>query len=206
MLSAQKSVVRLVGFQQGYAAAQTFTRWVLPPSLVSPVTDASHLIDLCIWDSKAFVLLYRLLWFKYKLLSAKQARKCSCCAQCGWLCPSLSTGVPLHVCSEGKDRHRNVTEQTVPWGAVDSGLAAECCWVRTVPLLRRHHDGQGFCFLPEMQRWGFPKCKRVEKGHSSTDYLYDMCSYHTDACAHIHTNKEKHTVLLCGTQKYELDW
>lgn len=41
------------------------------------------------------------------------------------------------------------------------------------------------------QRFGFPKRRCVETGHSSTSYLYDMHSYHTDACAHMHTNKKK---------------
>ena len=77
-----------------------------------------------------------------------------------------------------------------------AGLAGKCCWVCTVPLLRRYHDGQEFCFLAEMQRIGFPKCKHGETGHSSTDYLYDMHSYHTDACAHIHTNKKTYNASM----------
>lgn len=58
---------RVVGFQQRYAAAQTFMLWALPQSLVRPVIDASHLINLGIWDNKAFIFLYRLLWFNYKI-------------------------------------------------------------------------------------------------------------------------------------------
>lgn len=72
-----------------------------------------------------------------------------------------------------------------------TGLSGEHCCVGTVPLLRRYHHGQGFWFLPEMQRLGFPSHMHVETGHSSTDYLYDMQSYHTDACAHMHTKKKK---------------
>lgn len=54
-----------------------------------------------------------------------------------------------------------------------------------------------------MQRLGFPKCKRVETGHPSTNSLYDTQLYHTDACAHIHTKEKPHIMLLHGTQKYE---
>lgn len=166
---------RAVGFQQGYAAAQTFMLWVLPQSLVSPAIDANHLIDLCIWDNKASIFLYRLLWFNYKILRTKQAMKCSCCAEWGRLCPSFSMGAWVVLQAEGwvkvifreqrtcLFRKRLMQKCYRADSAIGScvtvlaGPAGECC-VCKVPQLRKYHDGQGFCFLPEMQRLGFPQC------------------------------------------------